>query len=56
MKKIRFIAAAAGLSIIFSGFGSVVNAADYTDGAIYCFDSFGNYTAERGKGLPDGWS
>ena len=56
MKKIRFIAAAAGLSIIFSEFGSVVNAADYTDGAIYRFDSFGNYTAERGKGLPDGWS
>lgn len=56
MKKFRFIAAAVSLSIIVSGFGLVVTASDYTDGDIKRFDSFGSYTAERGKGLPEGWS
>lgn len=56
MKKLRFIAAAASVMMILSGHSFVVMASDYTDGDIKRFDSFGNYTAEMGTGLPEGWS
>lgn len=56
MKNFRFIAAAVGISVMFLGFSLAVTAADYIDGDIKRFDSFGDYTSERGTGLPEGWS
>jgi len=54
--KNRVLAAIIAVSVLFSGWMIPAFATENSDGTIDRFDSFGDYEAARGAGLPDGWS
>lgn len=54
MNKFKIATVLASVAVVLSCI-TVPVSAEYREGKISRFDSFGSYTAERGKGLPDGW-